>query len=604
MARCSFQPNPDKSSAEKLPVGSLKALVYEWSEAPYDLPDSVMAYVDEFLQLSEAKRNYSDMTTAYKIQYFYYRKCNNFPEVYRSSLHRLDAANLSGDSTQIKDAIYALGRTLFLNGSYYESLDYFLQLDSMNLSSDRRATLFYTMGQVYSMTQSGDNYKELISRYYDLAEEETRKPDFSNIEVKSYILFGRANLLIPYEDEDLFEFSELQPSRVDSLKQAIALLEEAVAILDNDIYNSALALSYAYLEQFQLSRAYEQKLLEKDADHPEKRKEANYIRALTRYREKKFEETIGYASENIELLLAADDLYHAQTNMKIIYYSYKSMGEMNKALHFLEKMRELEKDITKKEKQAQVIQNQIKYDVKLKDEQLKTEKIRNAGYRRSLIITLVGLFLLGGVLFRYLVLYGKKKAAYRELVRKSQEWAQAAVEYMPPYHSETATTSAGDDTTGVHDDTTVSNDDATNANDDTTDANDDTTDANDDTTDAEQSANENDQLIFEQFQRLFQSENIYRDYAISIEKVAHKMNVNKNYLSRAINRCTRKNFSLYTNEYRVKDAVLILSNHPEKFSLEGLAFEVGFNDRKTFYNAFKKITGISPSDFRENLGKK
>ena len=77
------------------------------------------------------------------------------------------------------------------------------------------------MGQVYSSTQTGDNYKELISRYYDLAEEETRKPDFSSTEVKSYILFGRANLLIPYEDEDLFAFSALQPPRVDSLKQAI-----------------------------------------------------------------------------------------------------------------------------------------------------------------------------------------------------------------------------------------------------------------------------------------------------------------------------------------------------------------------------------------------
>ena len=130
MTGCSYRPKTDGSAAANLPVDSLKALVYQWGAAPYDLPDSVIVYVDEFLQVSEAKRNYSDMVIAYKIQYFYYRKCNNFPEVYRSSLHRLDAAHLSGDSTQILDAIYALGRTLFLNGSYYESLDYFLQLDS------------------------------------------------------------------------------------------------------------------------------------------------------------------------------------------------------------------------------------------------------------------------------------------------------------------------------------------------------------------------------------------------------------------------------------------------------------------------------------------
>jgi len=45
----------------------------------------------------------------------------------------------------------------------------------------------------------------------------------------------------------------------------------------------------------------------------------------------------------------------------------------------------------------------------LKDAQLHTETIQKAGYRRSLIIAVISLFLLGGVLFRYLSYTARKK---------------------------------------------------------------------------------------------------------------------------------------------------------------------------------------------------
>jgi len=46
-----------------------------------------------------------------------------------------------------------------------------------------------------------------------------------------------------------------------------------------------------------------------------------------------------------------------------------------------------------------------------------------------------------------------------------------------------------------------------------------------------------------------------------------------------------------------------MSANPDTLSLEGLAFEVGFSDRKTFYTSFRKITGLMPSDFRKTLKK-
>ena len=60
--------------------------------------------------------------------------------------------------------------------------------------------------------------------------------------------------------------------------------------------------------------------------------------------------------------------------------------------------------------------------------------------------------------------------------------------------------------------------------------------------------------------------------------------------------------SSYVNEYRVKEAIRIISDPANPaITIDGVAVESGFNDRKSFYLAFKKVTGLSSSDFRNNL---
>jgi AraC-like DNA-binding protein len=46
----------------------------------------------------------------------------------------------------------------------------------------------------------------------------------------------------------------------------------------------------------------------------------------------------------------------------------------------------------------------------------------------------------------------------------------------------------------------------------------------------------------------------------------------------------------------------MLSNKDFKmFSVDHIAAQAGFNDRYNFYRVFKKITGLSPTEFRKNL---
>lgn len=64
----------------------------------------------------------------------------------------------------------------------------------------------------------------------------------------------------------------------------------------------------------------------------------------------------------------------------------------------------------------------------------------------------------------------------------------------------------------------------------------------------------------------------------------------------------------YIDSYRIKEATRVLSD-PElssKRSLKELADDIGYNNIQTFFNAFKRETGVTPGQYKKgvlNLGK-
>lgn len=112
---------------------------------------------------------------------------------------------------------------------------------------------------------------------------------------------------------------------------------------------------------------------------------------------------------------------------------------------------------------------------------------------------------------------------------------------------------------------------------------------------------EEDLALMEKVRILIEEDEIYKDLDLTLDMLAKNLNVNRNYLSKAINKITGKNFNTYINEYRVKEAIKILSDkRSDVISIDAIALEVGFNNRISFYQAFKKLTGLSPSEFRNN----
>lgn len=86
---------------------------------------------------------------------------------------------------------------------------------------------------------------------------------------------------------------------------------------------------------------------------------------------------------------------------------------------------------------------------------------------------------------------------------------------------------------------------------------------------------------------------------LSISQVAKMLDVNARYVSQTINECFGMNFSMLLAKARVREACLRLGN-PEEYgnlTIEAIAQSVGFRSRNSLITAFKKFTGLTPSEY-------
>ncbi len=86
---------------------------------------------------------------------------------------------------------------------------------------------------------------------------------------------------------------------------------------------------------------------------------------------------------------------------------------------------------------------------------------------------------------------------------------------------------------------------------------------------------------------------------ISLITLASSIEVNPKALSYVINEHMHKNFNQYINDWRIEEVKKRLND--KKYSnlkMLTIAFDCGFNSKSTFNLAFKKATGLSPSEYR------
>lgn len=84
---------------------------------------------------------------------------------------------------------------------------------------------------------------------------------------------------------------------------------------------------------------------------------------------------------------------------------------------------------------------------------------------------------------------------------------------------------------------------------------------------------------------------------VSLQTVADHFHMHPNYLSSYIKKNTGKNYAEIVSNIRLTQAQNLLANTP--LSIDAISEQLGYADSLSFYNMFKRITGITPSKYRK-----
>ncbi|OBX27185.1 AraC-like DNA-binding protein [Gelidibacter algens] len=101
------------------------------------------------------------------------------------------------------------------------------------------------------------------------------------------------------------------------------------------------------------------------------------------------------------------------------------------------------------------------------------------------------------------------------------------------------------------------------------------------------------------FQYLMVDQKRFLDSELTLSTVASELNVSQGHLSRIINSSLGMSFNDYVNTLRVKEAKTflgVMANSVE--NIMNIATKSGFNSKSTFYASFKKLTGLTPYQFK------
>ncbi len=98
-----------------------------------------------------------------------------------------------------------------------------------------------------------------------------------------------------------------------------------------------------------------------------------------------------------------------------------------------------------------------------------------------------------------------------------------------------------------------------------------------------------------------ESEEPYLDATLTLQKLAEKIERPNRDVSILINHNLNQHFFDFINQFRIQKAQNILLNPKNnQLTIQQIMYDVGFNSKSSFYTAFKKQTGVTPSEYRKN----
>ena len=103
-------------------------------------------------------------------------------------------------------------------------------------------------------------------------------------------------------------------------------------------------------------------------------------------------------------------------------------------------------------------------------------------------------------------------------------------------------------------------------------------------------------------EKYFQTQKTYLQPNLAISQVAVETQIPNRDLSYIINNYYQKRFNDYLNEMRLTHFLSqIDANTLDHLTIEAIAFDSGFSSKTSFYRAFNRFYGCTPSEYLETL---
>lgn len=271
--------------------------------------------------------------------------------------------------------------------------------------------------------------------------------------------------------------------------------------------------------------------------------------------------------QGIELSERSNNAVHRYKLYLRISEAETALGRYREALDYFKNYHSQADSIFNVERERSINELRVRYDAERQENMLRRSEIDLIRQQRKFQLLLLLLLFVIGISAVVYILYRRKDKMYKQIVRQQYEFLKkekkAAQPAMPPPGP---TSPQAEKPSPDRDEHAVR--------------------------DAE---------LFARIEYLMQTEGVYRQNDLTIERLAERLDTDRTYISRAINQQAGKTFSSYVNSYRIDEAVRRLSDVDDDTPLKALAQMLGYNHLQTFYASFQSAIGMPPSKYREKL---
>ena len=356
--------------------------------------------------------------------------------------------------------------------------------------------------------------------------------------------------------------------------QAMTYVQEAEALMTrNEFYDQAHTFNLLgqLLDELgnypQAIEYYQKAMKDKRTSHTSSVVYAHLGYARVLMKQKKYPEAIVLLKQGVAISQARTNAVHRNELYETLSACYESQHQYQDALNAYKHFRLENDSLFSEDKERDLSEMRYRYDTERQEniiKQNKLEMMQKEQYLQQLSFVLAIIVIVLGLLY---YLYRRKNKLYLSIVKQNQDAIKRETELTRRIeeleHQGNAPAPEKYASSSLTDEKSLE--------------------------------------LFRQLERIMREEKIYKDNAISKDRVSERLGTNRTYLSRIINEQAQMSFTHYVNRFRIEEAIRLLSDPTNDTPLKALASELGFNSISTFYHLFQSSVGMTPAQYRSKV---